>query len=426
MPAVAGPLTLSWWSAAPFALMLLAIAVLPLIAGRFWHANRNKAIVAALLGVPVVIYLLTRGPDGAGVLIHEVSEYVSFIVLLGSLYVVAGSIAVQGSLSSGPAANTLLLAVGAVLANLVGTTGASMLLIRPYLRANRGRPRTPHLVVFFIFIVGNLGGLLTPLGDPPLFLGFIKKVDFFWTLRLWPQWLLVNSLVLTVFFCWEQLVRRREPPTPPGKSEPLRLTGWLNLLFLAGVVGGVVLTAYLPAPWDGFFIGEALMALMALLSLTLASSEGRRANDFSWGPIVEVAILFAGIFVTMAPALQLLNQNRAQLGIAQPWQYFWLTGLVSAVLDNAPTYVSFGTLAAGSPDDFSGLMEGAPLVLAAISCGAVFMGALTYLGNGPNFMIKAIADEMDVPAPSFFGYMAYSSLVLLPVFGLVTVVFFRG
>jgi Na+/H+ antiporter NhaD/arsenite permease-like protein len=233
-------------------------------------------------------------------------------------------------------------------------------------------------------------------------------------------------VVLTVFFCWEQLARRREPPTAPAKSEPLRLTGWLNLLFLAGVVGGVVLTAYLPAPWDGFFIGEALMALMALLSLTLASSDGRRANDFTWGPIVEVAILFAGIFVTMAPALQLLNHNRAQLGIAQPWQYFWLTGLVSAVLDNAPTYVSFGTLAAGSPDDFSGLMAGSPLVLAAISCGAVFMGALTYLGNGPNFMIKAIAEEMDVPAPSFFGYMAYSSLVLLPVFALVTAVFFPG
>jgi len=432
------------WTAAPFVLILLAIAVLPLVAGHFWHKNSAKALVAALLAVPVALFLvLQRGEPGMHALSHVLQEYVSFMILLASLYTVAGGVVLRGGLRGTPAVNAAFLALGAVLANLVGTTGASMLLIRPVLRINAGRPSNHHVPIFFIFIVSNLGGLLTPLGDPPLFLGFLRGVDFFWTLRLWPQWLLANGLVLAVFLAWDTLAYRKERTAgtweDTGSSGPLRLEGLVNLLLLGGILVAVLFQAprvadaargflarffpcpdlLLTNPW-----GEVLMAATAGLSLLLTPGRLRKANAFSWGPIVEVAVLFAGIFVTMVPMLVLLREHGRDLAVTEPWQFFWMTGTLSSVLDNAPTYMAFATLAA-SPEPLATLQESAPLLLAAVSCGAVFMGANTYIGNGPNFMVKAIAEEAGYRMPTFLGYLAYSGLILLPIFALLTLVFFR-
>jgi Na+/H+ antiporter NhaD/arsenite permease-like protein len=434
--AAGGDLHVPAAAAAPFTLLLLAIAVLPLAAGHWWHANRNKGIVVAVLAVPTALYLAFVGEAGRAALSHELAEYFSFISLLVALYVISGAIVLRGDLAGRPATNVGFLAAGAVLANLIGTTGASMILIRPILRINVGRKRTSHIPVFFIFAVSNTGGLLTPLGDPPLFLGFLKGVGFFWTMRLLPQWLLVNGLVLGVFYVWDKIAYRREAPEDVRKEEvrvhrlrvgglalnaPLLAVVLLAVLFQSPQVGrGVGLgDLTLVRPW-----GEFIMLGAAGLSLWLSPKHLHRDNQFAWGPIVEVAVLFIGIFVTMAPALALLKEHGPKFGVTEPWQYFWLTGGLSAFLDNAPTYVTFGTLAA-SGDDFGWLMANKPLVLAAISCGAVFMGACSYIGNGPNFMVKAIAEEAGYPMPSFFGYiLRYSLPVLVPIFLVVTWVFF--
>jgi Na+/H+ antiporter NhaD/arsenite permease-like protein len=442
-----GALGLPVWTMAPFVLLLLAIALLPLLAEWFWQHHHYKAVVVLLLALPVAGYLLYLGPwnghRSTRLLLHELGQYVSFIILLASLYTVSGGILLTGSVRATPLTNTAFLGLGAVLANVIGTTGASMLLIRPLLQINRQRRHARHLAVFFIFIVSNLGGVLTPLGDPPLFLGFLNGVDFFWTVRLWPQWLVANGLVLFVFLAWDARAYRREPPAAAGPDEPpgerLRLRGTVNLLFLAGIIAAVVLQSpragaacaaalsrvfpcpplTLTPPW-----GEGLMVLMALLSLAVTPRALRRGNGFTWGAMIEVAVLFAGIFVTMGPALAWLREQGPALGVTEPWQFFWLAGGLSSVLDNAPTYLTFATLAAGRQADFTWLAENRPLVLQAISCGAVFMGANTYIGNGPNFMVKAIADEAGFRTPSFFGYLLYSGLVLLPVFVVVMFVFF--
>ena len=344
--------------------------------------------------------------------------------MLTALYVIAGGIAVGATVPGKPWANTLTLAVGAVLANVIGTTGASMVLIRPLLRANAGRDRVTHLPVFFIFIVSNTGGLLTPLGDPPLFLGFLQGIDFFWTLRLWPEWLAVNLTLLGVFFALDTVQSRREVrqsvPTTVDSVTMRAVRGWkLNGPLLLGVVAAVVGQKYLPKP-----AAEAIMVALAAVSLAFTPKSVRAANQFAWGPIVEVAVIFAGIFTTMVPALLLLKVHGGDIPITEPWQFFWVTGLLSSVLDNAPTYLTIATLAAdGHP--LSWLPANKPDILAAISCGAVFMGANTYIGNGPNFMVKAIAEESGYAMPSFFGYLAYSGAVLLPVFAAVTWVFFR-
>jgi Na+/H+ antiporter NhaD/arsenite permease-like protein len=418
-------------SAVPFVLLLAAIAVLPLVAGHWWHANRNKAVVAAGLALPAVGYLLTV--DGGGhALLHELQAYASFIILLTALYTISGGVVLHGDLPPTAAVNTGLLATGAVLANLIGTTGASMLLIRPVLRINARRARRVHVPVFFIFVVSNTGGLLTPLGDPPLFLGFLQGVEFTWTLRLWPQWLLVNGLVLAVFFVWDRLADRFEKPdalgpretgpdptTPP--NEPLRVEGWqLNGPLMLGVIAAVLAQKYVPFP-----VSELAMVGLTLVSLWKTPKPWREANGFGWGPMVEVAVLFAGIFVTMGPALALLQEHGGKAGVTRPWEFFWLTGLLSSALDNAPTYLTMATLAGGGLD-VGGLAAARPDLLAAISCGAVFMGANTYIGNGPNFMVKAIAEEGGYAMPSFGGYALYALAVLLPVFAVVTVVFFRG
>jgi Na+/H+ antiporter NhaD/arsenite permease-like protein len=422
-------LALPLWSGAPFVLLLLCIAVLPLATRGWWHSNRHKAYVTAAVAIPTALYLvvlqLTTGLHTLEALADKLLEYVSFIIMLGSLYTVAGGIVLNLGLPAGPLTNLAFLSAGALLANLIGTTGASVLLIRPVLRANSGRRFKVHVPIFFIMVVSNLGGLLTPLGDPPLFLGFKNGVPLSWTLTLWPQWLVVNGLVLCVFFAWDTIAMRRETATASTKHEalPTGVEGSVNFLFMGGILGAVLLEAAITGPGKEA-VPAVLMLLVVVLSLLLTPRRLRQANSFTWEPITEVAILFAGIFVTMVPMLLILQENGGKLGINEPWQFFWLTGLTSAFLDNAPTYLAFASLASGK-HSVGWLVENNAPVLQAISCGAVFMGALTYIGNGPNFMVKAIAHEAGYAMPAFFGYLAYACGILIPIFGAATLIFFR-
>jgi Na+/H+ antiporter NhaD/arsenite permease-like protein len=438
-------LHLPWWSALPFAGMLLSIAVVPLIAHRFWESNRNRALVAAGFSLPTILYMLVAvGPIGAHELREKLFEYTSFIVLLGSLFVISGGIYVRGSLAGTPITNTVLLGIGALLASWIGTTGASVLMVRPLLRANKERLHKVHVVVFFIFIVSNCGGLLTPLGDPPLFLGFLKGVPFGWTLGLWKEWLFVNGFLLVLFNVWDQIALNRDEAAEPGslldeliEHEPLRIEGGHNFAFLLGIVAVIFSSGRGlgtgGAPWP-FGMQEGLMAALALGAYATTTPRIRAENGFTFGPIIEVAVLFAGIFVTMAPALLLLNLHAKEFGIEEPWHFFWTAGLLSSFLDNAPTYLTFAATACGLEKialegrylaEYLALGPRTAEILAAISCGAVFMGANTYIGNGPNFMVKAIAEENGVRMPSFFGYMAYSLGILVPSFVVATFLFFR-
>ncbi len=419
------------WGIAPFALMLLAIAVLPLVAGRLWEHNRNKAIVSLILGAPVAAAVGYLDP---AVTLHTAREYVAFIILLGALFVIAGGIVVRGTLAGTPGLNTALLGIGAASASLIGTTGASILLIRPLLRANSVRQRKAHVVVFFIFLVSNAGGLLTPLGDPPLFLGFLRGVPFTWTLRLWPAWLFVNGILLVLFYIVDSTIFRREDIATPGDLDkiavehqvPIHVAGKRNFLCLAGVVAVLLASGSLGLPPG---VQEAGMLLMAALSWFATPRSLHRENGFSWSPIVEVAVLFAGIFATMIPALEILNARGSELGATEPWQFFWASGMLSSFLDNAPTYLTFAAAASGvTGTDVANLgqllqSERGVALLTAVSLGSVLMGANTYVGNGPNFMVKAIAEKGGVRMPSFFGYMAFSAGILLPLFGAVTWVF---
>jgi Na+/H+ antiporter NhaD/arsenite permease-like protein len=441
---MAHSLALPAWSVLPFVGLLLSIAVLPLALPHFWESNRNKSLVAALFALPVAIYLVAaHGAGGVHELEEKTREYVSFIVLLTALFVVSGGIYLRGSFAGTPLVNTGVLGLGALLASWIGTTGASVLLIRPLLRANAPRERKAHIVVFFIFAVSNCGGLLTPLGDPPLFLGFLKGVPFDWTFRLWKGWLLVNGLLLVVFYVWDRRVFAREERERPGSQleqvrqhEPFGIEGALNFGFLAAIVAVIYAAGSGLGnggqPWP-FGVQEGLMLLVSGLAFATTPARIHAKNSFGFGPIVEVAVLFAGIFVTMAPALLLLNANAKHFGLGEPWQFFWATGLLSSFLDNAPTYLTFAATACGLEGvalegrylaQYLALGEEAAKTLAAISAGAVFMGANTYIGNGPNFMVKAIAEENGVRMPSFFGYMAYSGGVLIPIFVLATFVFF--
>jgi len=402
----------------PFVLMLLAIALGPLWAPRWWESNRNKLVVAALLALPVLLLYLARGNHAA--LLGMAEEYVSFIILLAGLYAISGGIRLTGDLEATPLTNTVFLAVGALLASFIGTTGASMLLIRPLLQTNRERRRVKHTVIFFIFLVSNVGGMLTPLGDPPLFLGYLQGVPFAWTFRLWPHWLFMVGVLLAVYFVWDtrQYVHESLTALRRDRAEitPLRLRGGLNALGLALVVLAV---AFLHAPWR-----EAAIVAVAGLSLWRTPAAIRHANGVTAYPMIEVAVLFFGIFLTMIPALELLRVRGGELGVREPWQFFWTAGALSSFLDNAPTYLTFLALAQGLrlPNEVAGVTHA---VLAAISVGAVAMGANSYIGNAPNFMVKSIAEEAKVPMPSFFGYMLYSGAILVPLFLTVTLLFFR-
>jgi len=405
-----------WWSILPFIGLLLSIAILPLAAGHWWEDHKHKAWVGLAFSLPIVLVILQYEPAE---LAKTAGDYIAFICLLGSLFVVAGGIVLDGDLLSTPAINTAFLAIGAVLANFVGTTGASMVLIRPFLRTNRDRKHIAHLPIFFIFMVSNIGGCLTPLGDPPLFLGFLQGVPFFWTLSLWREWALMIGLLLAVFYTFDTYWYEREKVKDLRKDRahvaPLRLRGRRNLLCLAGILWAV----FLQEPWR-----EITMLLMGFLGYAWTPKDYRKKNEFTFLPIAEIAILFAAIFITMVPALVLLRAHGQEFGVTQPWQFFWLSGALSSFLDNAPTYLTFVSLG-------QGLHLGGPILnlperlLQAISLGAVFMGANTYIGNGPNFMVKAIAEEMKVKMPTFFGYMVYSGAILLPLFLVVTLVFFR-
>jgi Na+/H+ antiporter NhaD/arsenite permease-like protein len=402
---------------APFGMMLMSIAVFPLAAPRFWESNARKLAVSALLGLPILVLYARHDPSA---LVRTGRDYFSFIVLLGSLFVVSGGILARGDLEATPRTNTAFLAVGSVLASLIGTTGASVLLIRPLLSANQERRHTVHTVVFFIFIVSNTGGCLTPLGDPPLFLGYLHGVPFTWTLRLLPHWLLVNGLLLAIYYLWDRRAHAREPLVAAALDRaairPLRLRGTPNLALLLVVVASV---AGLPLPYR-----EIVMLAVCAISLATTPKAVHQENRFTFHPIAEVAALFAGIFLTMMPALDILHARGASLGLTTPRQFFWAAGLLSSVLDNAPTYLSFLAVAQSLPLPAQ-VVGVSHEVLAAISVGAVFMGANTYIGNGPNLMVRAIAEEHGVRMPSFGGYMLYSGAVLIPCFVLVTLVFFR-
>jgi Na+/H+ antiporter NhaD/arsenite permease-like protein len=410
------PATLPLYTVLPFVAMLLAIALFPLWLPHWWESNRSKLAVAALLGAPVLVLYLIREPAA---LAHAAGDYVSFIILLAGLYVIAGGVLLTGDLEATPFVNTAFLAAGTLLASLVGTTGASMLLIRPLLQTNRERARVTHTVVFFIFLVSNIGGMLTPLGDPPLFLGYLQGVPFAWTLRLWTPWLTMTVSLLLLYYVWDTRHHAHETRAALLRDhtqiEPLRIRGALNGLWLAGVVAAV---AFLHAP-----LRELTILALAGISLRRTPKAIRRTNQFTAAPMVEVAVLFLGIFLTMIPALELLHVRGGELGVRAPWQFFWATGALSSFLDNAPTYLTFLALAQGL--GLSAEVVGVPhVILAAISVGAVAMGANTYIGNAPNFMVKAIAESAGVRMPSFFGYMAYSGAVLLPLFAIVTLLFF--
>ena len=408
--------TLSLWSVVPFVGLLLSIALLPLRAPHFWESHKNKGLVAFLWSLPIAIYFLFHVPHE---LVLSMKDYASFLLLLTALFVVSGGIVLKGDIKATPEINTLFLFVGAVLANFVGTTGASMLLIRPLLKTNSERRHTRHIPIFFIFLVSNIGGLLTPLGDPPLFMGFIKGVPFFWTLRLFPIWAVMVGGVLVMFYLYDGFQYRKEECRDLIRDRqrivPLHLTGTINFLWVAGIVAGI----FLPFPYR-----EGAMILMAALSLRTTKKQCRIDNAFTYNAILEVAILFAGIFITMIPALLILNARGAAIGLTRPWQFFWTTGALSSFLDNTPTYMAFFSMAQGL--GLNGPVMGIPtLFLQAISAGAVFMGANSYIGNGPNFMVKVIAEEYKMKMPSFFGYMAYSFAILIPLFVVVTLIFFR-
>lgn len=434
----------------PFAGLLLVIALLPLhpTAAHKWEKNDNKfftAIPFALAGV-----LLVAIPTGDwGRVGHAYLEYLAFLALLASLFIISGGIRISGAFAGFPYINTLFLGIGAVLANFLGTTGASMLLIRPLLHANRLRRHKTHIVIFFIFVVSNCAGLLTPLGDPPLYLGFLRGVPFDWTLGLWKQWAVAVFVLLFVFHMVDEHLFNREDIETKGSlvedvnraQRRIHIEGLRNVPLLVGVIAVILASGYWLSPLLHHARGEAFaevaskvfqivgMGTLAGISLRITPKRIHQQNEFHFGPILEVAALFFGIFGAMIPALCILEAKSASLALGAPWHYFWATGSLSSFLDNAPTYLTFATMAAakvGASSNQLGVFAAkAPEILAAISCGAVFMGAMTYIGNGPNFMVKAIAEHQKVRMPGFGGYLLWSSAVLVPLFLLVTLLFFR-
>lgn len=424
-----------WWSLIPFILMLAMIAAAPLAFPHWWERNRNKLIVSLVLGIPTAIYLIAVGLTDK--LTHQLLfDYLPFIILLGALFAITGGIHVGGDIEAKPGVNTLFLGIGAVLASFMGTTGAAMLLIRPVIKTNAQRKYRVHTILFFIAIVANAGGLLTPLGDPPLFLLYLRGVPFDWFFHFTPEWAFVNGILLLLFFFVDSYYYRREPETnivvDKTKQEPISIKGNINFLFLLGVILSVAFLnqQYIKAIEDHHYLGfirEFGMLSMAVLSLIFTKKSIRAANSFSWEPIKEVAYLFLGIFTTMVPALLYLRANAASLGLDTPAQIYYATGGLSAFLDNAPTAASFYEVASrldqgGLP--LVGTSDVNAIYLIAISLGAVFFGAMTYIGNGPNFMVKAIAEENKIKMPSFFGYMfRFSLIVLLPIYILTQIIF---
>jgi Na+/H+ antiporter NhaD/arsenite permease-like protein len=435
--------TMGWPWALPFLGLLLSIAIGPLLFPKIWHGHYGKIASGWALLTLLPIGLAQGLSASLAAFVHAMlTEYMSFIVLLFALYTVGGGILVTGTVRGTPWSNTVMLALGTSMASFVGTTGAAMILIRPLIRANAGRARNAHVVVFFIVLVANIGGALTPLGDPPLFVGFLRGVSFFWTAQhLWMQTAIVAVLVLAMFFAVDLWFQHRDGPAVNQiKVEPVRVHGSINFLLIAVIIAAILVSA-LWRPGVAFdlygtkvelqnLVRDASLVLIALLSLKLTPDAHRAANEFTWNPIREVAILFAGIFTAIVPVLAMLQAGKdgafawlltavtAHDGLPHEAAYFWLTGGLSAFLDNAPTYLVFFELAGGDARELMGPLAG---TLASISMGAVYMGALTYIGNAPNFMVYAIAQERGVRMPNFFGYLFWASLILVPLLVILTV-----
>ena len=416
----------------PFILMLGAIAVFPLFWNHFWEKNKNKLIVAIVLSIPVVIFLLSANHDEK--LYHTmVFDYIPFIVLLGALYTITGGIFLSGDIEATPTMNTLFLGIGALLASFMGTTGAAMLLIRPVIQTNKQRLYKVHTILFFIGIIANTGGMLTPLGDPPLFMMYLRGAPFFWFFTFFYEWLLTNGLLLLIYFFVDSYFHKKEPAQVIVKDKlqirPLKIQGKLNFIWLVGVVLAVAFlnTQYLEfihvSEYFGF-IREAVILLMAYLSLKFTTHLTRVSNSFTWEPIKEVAYLFLGIFITMVPCLLYLEYNAKTLGVVSASQFYYFTGILSSFLDNTPTAVTFHSLALGLGETSGLLVAGIPEeLLKAICTAAVFFGSMTYIGNGPNFMVKAVAEENNIKMPHFFEYIyKYSLIVLLPIFILIQLI----
>jgi len=443
------------WSVIPFVGILLSIALFPLFAPQFWHHHYPKvsAFWAIVFAVP---FLFAYAGDGLYEILHiYLIDYIPFIILLGGLFTVSGGILLRGNLKGTPPVNTLLILIGTILASWMGTTGAAMLLIRPIIRANAGRTNKMHIIIFFIFLVANIGGSLTPLGDPPLFLGFIHGVPFFWTFNILPHMIVMVIALLIIFYILDSIMLKREKgPVFRNDVEkiPLKLEGYHNFLFLGGILGAVLLSGNWK-PGHIMVMGvhieiqnltrDFIIIMMAVLSIVTTRKITRRDNAFTWEPIKEVAYLFAGIFMTIIPALALLKAGeQGKLAfiidaVKEPWHYFWITGALSSFLDNAPTYLTFFNTALGSlglseadvPNILNGVVQSATgdrfiFILKAISAGAVFFGANTYIGNAPNFMVRSIAEENKIKMPSFLGYMIWSIGILCPLFVVVTLIFF--
>ncbi|NOU47227.1 MAG: sodium:proton antiporter [Bacteroidales bacterium] len=423
------------WASLPFLFMLLTIALGPLFFNTWWEHNKNKLFVSFALAIPTTIYMLINGL-GMNIVHNLVFDYVPFIILLGSLFVITGGIKLEGDIPAHPITNTIFLAIGAILASIMGTTGAAMLLIRPVINTNSERKFKTHTILFFIAIVANCGGLLTPLGDPPLFLLYLKGAVFTWFLTFTKEWATVNGLLLLIYFIYDTYYYKKELPQDIIRDEteikPIRISGKFNFLFLLGIVLSVAFINenYIPAIRENHylsFLREAAMLMFGILSVIFTSKKLRTENKFTWGPIIEVAYLFLGIFVTMVPSLIYLQANAASLGLTTPAAFYYAAGSLSSFLDNAPTALAFYEVAKGMLASFPGanIVAGIPeALLAAISLGAVFFGSMSYIGNGPNFMIKAIAEENKISMPGFFGYMLkFSLVVLLPVYILVQLLF---
>lgn len=425
------------WALIPFVIMLLGIAVFPFIIGKWWEKNTNKLIFSLVLGIPTAIYLITKGL-GAEIADQMLYDYIPFIVLLCSLFVVTGGLYRGGDIEAKPWVNTTILAIGFVLASLIGTTGAAMLLIRMLLEINKQRKHKIHTVLFFTAVVANCGGLLSPLGDPPLFLLYLRGADFSWFMNMFPEWLFVGAVLLTIYYFTDRYYYKREPheciEADKAESTGLKIKGAINGIYLLIIIWAVAFVNADRIPAMGAedapiymkYLREIILIAVILLSWFTTKKSVREANHYSWSPIIEVAVLFIGIFATMTPAMIYLNANASSLGLTAPWQFFYSTGAVSSFLDNAPTAVAFYTIASGLP-----VVEGIPYVagipevlLRAIALGSVFFGSMTYIGNGPNFMIKSIAEENGIAMPSFFGYIfKFSLIVLLPTYIVMQFIF---
>lgn len=481
----------------PFVLVLSSIAIIPLINSHFWEKSLWWISLLVFTAPMMVVLMFFLGEEIRHLTFEKMEEYTSFILLLATLYIISGGIFVSGTLTGSPSQNTLFFFTGSFLASLIGTTGASMLLIRPLIRANKWRKRKNYIIVFFIFLVSNVGGILTPLGDPPLFLGYLQGVPFEWTLQLFPQWAITAGILLVVYYFLDLSIYKKEIKELPAVesekekspirkikqelddllekldvdailsekrirlslikkiretlsfaslelekvsatslNEPLQFMGKQNFFLLTGVVLVIYMQGNLrqrfPNFWPVFGPQEVMLFLLALLSLyvTPLKSKIRIENDFNFGPIKEVALLFAAIFSTMVPALYILEHHGSSLGIKENWQFFWASGILSSFLDNAPTYLTFLSLgkSLGLPNDLGFVLrDGGNVttgILTAISTGSVFMGANTYIGNGPNFMVRSIAESQGIRMPSFFGYMVYSIIFLFPIYILLTFLFF--